>query len=227
VKLPVGTHTFYNNFENCPHKAYHIYIARTIPFEMTPEMKWGNEVHKALEQRITMGTALPDTMKAAEPIAGTFHSFSKVIPVICEYQLAMTQAGDPCDYGDYDKCFFRGKLDCVVMSTNRTDGWLVDWKTGNVREDPFELECQALLLKVNQPTLTSIAGEYFWLKTGTKGLRYDLTRTNHGNTYARLVKLRSEAEGYLQAGDFPKRKNPLCGWCPVTSCEHNTSHKRK
>ena len=223
MKLPIGNYSFYNQFENCPHKAFQIYVAKSIPYVESPEMAWGNKVHTAMEHRIKHGTPLPEGMEAAENTAGVFHGMAKTLPVHVEHKLAMRQDGQPCDYWD-DKAFFRGKLDCVTTNTITTYAWMIDWKTGNVREEPFELECGALLLKVNQPTLEQITGEYFWFKTGQPGLRY--TFSNHGQTYDKLVKLRLEAEGYLRSGEWPKRKTPLCGWCDVLACEHNTKLKR-
>lgn len=222
MKLPIGSYSFYNQLENCPHQAYHRYVAKTLPYVESPEMAWGNKVHAALEHHIKSGTTLPDEMAAATGLAKQFRDMSKVVAVRCELQLAMTVDGHPCDYKDYDNVWFRGKLDCVT----RTDAWawMVDWKTGNPREDPFELECGALLLKVNRPELADIKGEYFWLKTGSAGLRYTLN--DHARYYAKLVNLRRDAETYLQSGEWPKKKSPLCGWCAVRSCEHNTMDKR-
>lgn len=222
MKLPIGSHSFYNQLENCPHQAFHRYVAKTLPYVETVEMKWGNEVHHAMEMRIKAGADLPEEMAAAEPIAQQFHDMSKVVAVRCELELAMTVDGQPCEYKDWDKVWFRGKLDCVTRTSDAA--WMVDWKTGNVREDPTELERHALLLKVNRPELERIIGEYFWFKTGQPGIRY--TFQQHDKVYAKLVNLRAEAETYLKTGEWPKRKTPLCGWCDVMSCENNTKAKR-
>lgn len=225
MKLPIGTYTFYNNMENCPHKAWHLYVLKDIPRTESPEMKWGNDVHTAMENAIAKGTPLPDTMKDAVEVASAFRQIYDKLPTLVEAKLAMTARGEPCDFWDDKLAWFRGKADVSVFTNERATAWIVDWKTGSVREDPFELETNALLLKVNHPTLTEVIGEYYWIKTGSKGLRYTLTK--FGDTFARLQALRAEAEGYMRSGEWPKRKNPLCGWCGVLSCEHNTSHKRK
>lgn len=217
MKLPIGSYSFYNQFQNCPHKAYHIYVARSIPYVESPEMKWGNDVHAAMEKRIGYGVPLPTEMRAAENIAAQFDTYSKQVPVKVEYQLAMTDKGQPCEW-KASNAWFRGKLDCTLFTNEYDAAWMVDWKTGNVREEPFELEAGALLLKVHHPELQIIRGEYFWMETGQNGLRY--TFGDHAGTFGKLQRLREEAEGYLSKGDFPKRKNPLCGWCPVQSCEH-------
>ena len=225
IKLPIGTYSFYNQLQQCPHKAYHVYVGRTLPYVETPEMAWGNKVHKAMENRIKYAVPLPEEMAAAEPSAAVFHDYSTKIVVRCEWQLAMDINGQPCDYNDYSKVWFRGKLDCVTLDSALTFAWEVDWKTGNVREDPFELETGALLLKVHHTNLETIKGEYFWMKTGQNGLRY--TFNKHGETYQKLVNLRAEAESYFRAGVWPKRKSPLCNWCAVKSCENYTGKNVK
>ena len=222
AKLPIGSYSFYSTFKNCPHQAFHRYVGKTMPFVETPEMAWGNQVHAALEQSVKTGTDLPENMAAAQGLALQFYKMSKVVAVRVELQLAMTIDGKPCEYKDWDHVWFRGKLDCVTRTP--TTAWMVDWKTGNVREDPFELECGALLLKVNRPELEDIKGEFFWLKTGQAGLRYTLNQ--HAKTFATLQELNAEAQGYLASGEWPKRKTPLCGWCDVMSCENNTKLKR-
>ena len=221
MKLPIGTYSFYSTLQNCPHQAFHRYVGKTIPYVQSPEAKWGDQVHAAMEHRIKSGATLPDSMQAAEPLCATFHQMSKAVAVRVELQLAMTWDGQPCDYYA-DDVGFRGKLDCVTRTD--TAAWMVDWKTGNVREDPFELECGSLLLKVNRPQLEDIKGEYFWLKTGSAGLRYTLN--DHARYYEKLVNLRREAETYLSSGEWPKKKSPLCGWCGVIKCAHNTKLKR-
>lgn len=224
MKLPIGSYSLYNNFENCPHKAYHIYVVKDIPRVETPEMKWGNDVHSAMEHRVADGTPLPDAMAAGEPLAATLHALKERYPVQVELQLAMDASGKPVPYKAYDRAWFRGKLDVVVRDAENVAAWINDWKTGKVREEPFELETNALLLKVNYPTLAEIVGNYFWLQTGQKGMRYTLN--DHSRVFGRLQALRSEMESYADKGEWPKRRNPLCGWCPVLSCENNTSGRR-
>ena len=224
MKLPIGTYSLYNQLENCPHKAYHIYVLKDVPYVESPEMKWGNDVHSALEHRIADGTPLPETMTAAEPTAATLHRLKDRFDVHVEQKIGMSASGEPCDFWSAD-CWFRGKLDVSVINDDFKAAWLLDWKTGKVREEPFELECQALLTKVNHPDLDLICGNYFWLQTGKEGHRYTLG--DHDKVFGKLHDLRDELETYAEKGDWPKRKNPLCGWCPVMSCENNKSHRRK
>ena len=60
MKLPVASHTFLNDWDNCPHKAMRKYIKKDLPKgPQTDAMKWGNEVHSAFEVRIKHGTKWP------------------------------------------------------------------------------------------------------------------------------------------------------------------------
>ena len=70
MKPPVASHTFLNDWDNCPHKAFRKYIKKDLPkFEQTEAMKWGNEVHSAFEVRIKHGTTWPKGMEKYEAIA--------------------------------------------------------------------------------------------------------------------------------------------------------------
>lgn len=224
MELPIGTFTNFNAFENCPHKFFKTYVLKAIPYVESPEMKWGNDVHSAMENRIGKGTPLPENMQQAEPVAAMCASMPPSFTVRVEYRLAMTAQGQPCGWAGQG-CWFRGKLDYIAMPPALDGAWMLDWKTGNVREDPLELETGALLLRVNHQSIAHIEGEYFWMKAGQKGFRYTLN--DPSSTFAWLQSRRAEMEKYHAAGDWPKRKNPLCGWCGVVSCEFNTAYKRK
>ena len=40
-------------------------------------------------------------------------------------------------------------------------------------------------------------------------------------TQLRCVRIAQEIEDCAKQNDWPKRPNPLCGWCDVLDCEHN------
>jgi hypothetical protein len=227
MKLPIGNYTFFNNFENCPYKAMRMYVARDLPRVETPAMKWGNDVHSAMECRIRDGSRLPDNMQAAEPIANKIDSLKpSEVSIKVEYQLAIDAHGNKCAYWGKDDAqpWFRGKLDLVARQHKAPQAWMLDWKTGKVREEPFELECGALLLTANHPEIKTVLAQYFWMQQGAMGLPYTLI--NHSQTFGKLQSLRAEAEGYLANGFWPKRRNPLCGFCNVFDCEHNRNKER-
>ena len=222
MPLPVGTYTFYNDFENCPHKAFHKYVARDLPREeKTPQQDFGNHVHDNLDRRLARGEDLPPDLAPVETLCRQLEGLPSEYPQRTEFRLAFRADGTPCEwYGAGE--WFRIKIDWHVRMP--THAWIIDWKTGKVREQPFELECASLALKIHYPQLEQIVGEYFWTQQWQSGVRYTLI--HWPQTFAKLQKIRNEVEQYDREGKWPKHKNPLCGWCPVMNCKFNTVEKR-
>ena len=76
-----------------------------------------------------------------------------------------------------------------------------------------------LTCRTQHPTLTTIVGQYAWLKEDRLGELHDLSETNR--TWDRCNKLLSQMEVAKGAGYWPKIEGPLCAWCDVADCEFN------
>ena len=222
----VGTFTLLSTYGNCPHQMYRRYIARDQPYEETPEMKWGNDVHTAFEHRVGSKKPLPTTMLQWECFAAPFDG--SVVAV--EQKLGISAEGKPTSFWD-PPVWFRGKADLAIISG--TTGFINDWKTGGSKfEDPFELETNAMLLHARHPHLTRILGTYTWLKESRVGQLYDLSDIQRtwrivSQKMQEIHALRERATKGDISG-FAKRKSGLCGWCSVEDCEnHFVSEKRK
>lgn len=220
MKLPVASHTFLRDWDNCPYKAYRRFIKKDLPkFVSTAETKWGDEVHSAFEVRIKHGTAFPQGMERFEPIAAPLVAAG----ARAEKMLGITEDGRSCDFFAPD-VWLRGKIDATVVQTypnahiNRAA--IFDWKSGKRREEKDELEVHGVLLKAWQPTVQKITAHYVWLQDNEVGKAYDVS-----NTEAKLADIRSvmnTVRNCMEIENFPKRRNPLCGWCEVLDCENNT-----
>lgn len=211
----VFTYTNINTFLICPHQMFRRYVKKDLVFKMTPEMEYGNEVHSAMEYRIG-GKPLPLKMQQWEPFVAAFDG----LKVKAELKLGITAQGKPCGFFDAD-VWLRGKADVVAI--NGATCFLPDWKTGKVREEPFELEIQAMLVHAANPYLTTIKGSYVWLKENRMGLTHDLSSTN--STWARVNNIVEEIKDCMQSGEWEKKRTPLCAWCDVFDCENNTNPK--
>lgn len=205
----------------CPQQMFQTYIARTIPYEETPERKKGNDLHKAMEMRVPGGKPLPDGMQQYETFAAAFDGRN----AISEPELAITRYRQPCGYWDdkiqdpHKRVFLRGRADVVVVGDETA--YLADWKTGNDNikyEDPFELAVQALLLQAKAPQMKRIVGQYIWLKTMRLSQMYDLSDTDATwNTVNQLVQ---SIEADRARGVFEKKRSGLCGYCGHKECEN-------
>lgn len=217
MKLPVASHTFLNDWDNCPYKAFRKYIKKGLPkFVQTDAMKWGNDVHMAFEVRIKHGTKWPEGMEKFEAIAAPLVR----VGALAERMLGITERGELCDFFA-PNVWLRGKIDATVLRERAAA--IFDWKTGKRREDCSELETHAVLLKAWKPDTIKISAHYVWLQDNEVGKAHDVS-----DTEKKLADIRSTmntVKNCMEIEDFPKRRNPLCGYCPVMDCENNTVNR--
>jgi len=218
MKPLVASFSFLNTWGICPHQAYRRYIAKDLPREPeSPEMKYGNAVHDAIEQRIRGKKLLPETMGAYEKWVAPLDK----VHVEPEQKLGITASGRPCEFFA-DDVWLRGKLDAPFLLSTDT-AVLIDWKTGKPREEPLELEIGALLLQARRPEITKLIGFYVWLKEGRKGEQHDLSDT--ARTWHIVNEVMRVVGTSIERNHFPKKQGPLCSWCAVTDCQYNRRGK--
>lgn len=209
----VGAYTSLRDFRNCEELMFRRYIKKDQPFVKTPAIEWGNEVHDAFEHRVGKGKVFPDNMRQFEKYATPFDQYE----VTCEEKLGITAQGKACGFFDND-VWFRGKPDISVILNEK--GLLTDIKTGSSKyEDPFELKCQALLLKAKHPTLRTVVGRYVYLKEDKLGAMYDLS--DFQATWLEINRLMNLIAEKRKSGEWVKKKSGLCGYCSVADCENH------
>ncbi len=212
MKLPVYSYTFFSTWDICRRQAFHRYVLKDIPFKETEAMRWGTNVHTAMEKRVREGKELPQEMKMYEPYALALVNLKPQ----CEMKLGIRKDGSPCAFFDSD-VWLRGKAD--VATKHETTALLFDYKTGKRREDAYELEIQALMLNAAWPEITKIIGQYIWLKDHDIGKAHDVSDT--AATFENTQEKADEIESAFRRGDWPERPGPLCGWCDDFTCQHN------
>jgi hypothetical protein len=230
MNLPILSYTNVRDFENCPHKFYRKYVVKDVKFVRTAAMDAGTKDHDALMNRLKKGVALDRHLRGAEPVCEIFDVLPDTVPYRVEYMMGILVDGSPCAW-DALNVWLRLKPDVACWSL--MGGWVVDWKTGRVWEDPFELNCQAMVLHAHHPEVPYWKGEYFWTKENRPGTRYDLDPMQ---TFSRVAESWGKMHAYKQMmGDekahhqhaWPKTPNKLCAWCDVKDCEHNTKDQTK
>lgn len=221
----VFSYTIVNTYENvCPHQFYRRYIVKDIPFVGSPDVDHGNAGHTAMELRLG-GKPLPQALEAMEPLAASLTA-RKALP---EQQLGLTVEGRVTGFWDKN-AWYRGKIDATIV--HGEVAYIADYKFGKtIREDPLELELNAVMVHAKHPHLKKIVGQYLWgpdlygaRLTPVTGPMHDLTDTTRAwNTIKRVA---AAIENDRKAGEFEKRRSGLCGWCSVSDCEHNSMKQR-
>ena len=223
ISLPVGSHTIITDFDNCPYKAFHKHVAKDLPKETPSDaLVWGRRVHTAFDDRLKKEIKLPKDMEQYENLLALIDSWQ---PEWIEAELGMRQDGTPTTFFAHD-VWFRGKADVGIRRA--TTVRLFDYKTGKRREeDPSELEMHALLLKVTYPDIQDIRGHYLWLQEPENhrlGDEHNLS--DFGRTYSIIKSSLNTISNYGMTGEWPKKPNPLCDYCPVKTCEFNGKWKQ-
>lgn len=203
-------YTLLNTWEICPHQAARRYIIKDLPFDQTSEMQVSIAIHEAIAAFLGKGVELPTDYRLYTSLLQPL-TLHRIEP---ERKLAITGQCEPISFFDKD-AWLRRVIDAHIIKDDTAV--VFDWKTGKECEDPFELEIGALLLKCHHPELKTVKGHYVWLRDQKLGEEDDLS--DFAGAWGKVMKFHDE----IERGDFEKKTpGPLCKWCPVLDCDHNS-----
>ena len=206
-------------FETCPKRYYLTKIAKTVQEPQSEAMKWGNEVHKALEHRLVQGTALPKTMEMFEPIAVKVADAAKGGKLQAEQKMAINVRYVPTTWFAKD-VWARGITDFQI--TKGTKMFIGDWKTGKPDEGSGQLKMTAAMAMHHNPNVKTVINTFVWLKTGGTTTEV-FTREDIPTIWQEFAPRVQRLEHAVADNKFPARPSGLCrAWCPVgkANCEH-------
>jgi len=207
------------DYKNCPRQFQQVKVLKNFTKKQTQQMLYGTEVHKALEDYVRDGTPLLKNyqryQKQLDPLremSGTKYP---------EHEMALTIDKQPCGFKD-PNYWVRGIADLIVVDGDQ--GFIVDYKTGSNRyPDPKQLQLMALMgfkhfpeVKHFKAGLLFVAHEHFVTSEYAKDDEEKLWK----DFWFDLERLRLSHEN----DHWMPNPTPLCGWCPVQSCEF---HKEK
>lgn len=205
-----------NTFETCPRQYEAKYVTKEVPFKQTDEARWGDFVHKCLEEYIRYGTPLPTNVAGYQKFADAI--LAKRGEAIAERQIAINPYLMKTGYFDGD-VWIRAKIDVTIL---RDDSALVlDWKTGKMKEDPKQLMFYALLIFILHPHVQKVQAGFIWLKDGVITPPTTFTRDQYDQMLAMWKGKYEKIKEAHDNGVFEPTPNGLCyGWCEVTDCPH-------
>ncbi len=204
------------NFEQCPKKYWHLTVAKDIKEAESEPMRYGKEVHKAIEQRISEGTKFPLHLTHLEKLVAPFASAKGTILV--EQQLALNDSLQPTGWFD-DDVFCRATLDYAAINGDRA--LLIDWKTGRISDDFTQQKLVAAVFFVFHPEVETAELAYGWLKS-KQFTRDTLRREDVKHVWSGMLRRVKKFQHAYRNDEFPARPSGLCKrHCPVTSCPYH------
>jgi len=204
------------DYSNCPKQYQQVKVLKKFSKRPTQQMLYGTEVHTALENYVKDGT----------PLAKNYERYKKQLDPLREmdgikypeHRMAITYDKEPCTFGAKNY-WARGIADLLVVDGNQ--GFIVDYKTGsNKYPDPKQLQLMALMAFAHFPELDRIkAGLLFVVHEHFVTSEYVREKIDEywQDFYWELERLRLSYEN----DSWQANPTPLCGWCPVHTCEHH------
>jgi hypothetical protein len=204
------------DYQNCPHQYQQVKVLKNFTKAPTQQMLYGNQVHKALENYVKDGT----------PLAKNYERYKKQLDPLRnmegekypEHRMALTFDRAPCRFGDKDY-WVRGIADLLVI--NGDQAFVVDYKTGsNKYPDPKQLQLMALMTFEHFPEVKHVkAGLLFVVHEHFVTSEYEVEKKDEywADFIPHLERLRLSHENDV----WQPNPTPLCGWCPVRTCEYH------
>ncbi len=204
------------DYVNCPKQYQEVKVLKRFFKRPTPEMTYGNEVHRALE----------DYVRDGKPLAENYKRFANVLQVLLdiegtrypEHRMALNREGGACEYNGKDR-WVRGIADLLIVAGDTA--YIVDYKTGsNKYPDPKQLKLMALMTFAHFPKVNNVkAGLLFVMHDTFIDEEYNRNQTkelwNAFNGDLARMQMSYENDAWMP------NPTPLCGWCPVKTCDYH------
>jgi hypothetical protein len=218
---PAWSHTSLTTFEQCPKKYFHTKVAKDVKEVFGEEAEWGQRVHKMLEDRLKVGTALPDYLSHCEPIAEDIKSRDGELLV--EEKICLNENFQVVSWFD-KKAWARSVLDVGVV--NERHAVILDWKTGKRKPDNDQMRLFSGIAFKRFPWVDKIVTAFVWLKENKIDKQVFTRKQDEPAIWGEIMPRVERLNHAYENARWPAKPSGLCkGWCPVKSCEHWQARK--
>lgn len=203
-----------NVFEQCPARFDYQYVSKRVKDQPNEASAYGDRVHKTLEAR-GKGELIATDAETVDTTKRWGGLVDKVINApgekLFEHQMAVNDALEPVDWFAED---VRIRAIADVLVTHEDSAYVIDWKTGKVKNDPTQLQLFALMVFWHFPRINTVNTSFVWLKFK------DVTKAKYERRYARAMwdamsPRFAKVQSTVALGVFPTKPGPLCPWCPA------------
>jgi CRISPR/Cas system-associated exonuclease Cas4 (RecB family) len=201
-------------YVNCPRQYQELKVLKRYEKKATEQMLYGTVVHKACEDYVAEGKPLEKNYLRFKPVLDSLIEIPGT--KYPEYEMALKADKTPCAFSDPTR-WVRGIVDLLIVDGDHA--FIVDYKTGSNRyPDPKQLKLMALMTFAHFPEVKIIkAGLLFVMHESFMDEQYTRDQIPKLWSYfsTDLERLNSSYENDI----WNPNPSPLCGWCPVKSCE--------
>lgn len=220
MKPKAWSYSALNSFNTCPRQYYEMNVAKNYPYVQGEEAKWGDMVHKALEDHVK-GIKDVDTTNLPESIKFRFREILdglKGYALTAEGKVSLTRDLKPCTFFAKDT-WVRGIID--LLGVHGDGAVVVDYKTGKVKPDNKQLKLFALFVFYKYPKVNEVTTLFEWLAYN-QATRALYLRDQIPELWMEFIPDLNRFKEAFNKNKWPEKPSGLCSkWCDVLACKHN------
>ena len=207
----------YKAYDVCPRRHYEVDIQKNF-VDDTEQLKWGNQVHKAMADAALGKSDLPDSMKDYQRWIDKYASPGLPGELKVELKYAVTKDFEPTAWFARN-VWFRGV--CDLQRISGPVAVAIDWKTGKVLHDSRQLMLMAQCIFVHYPEVQRVLTEFVWLKDDCTTPE-TFNRNTIMNGWPPILDHVKQMESAAQTLSYPPKPGKLCArYCPVSTCQYH------
>ena len=221
MKQPAWSHSSLKDFEGCQRRYYEVKVLKNYPFTETEATRYGNQVHEAIEHYIMEGKPIPPEYSQFQPVVDAM--LKKEGRKLAEYQMALTVDLKPTDWKAKD-VWVRGIADILIIDDENLTAWVGDWKTGNNKyPDRDQLVLMSLMVFAHFPHIRKVNSALLFIVKNDM-VKMSMAREDIDKHWWDYRERTARLEASFANDVWNPNQTPLCGWCPVKTCEFNKKH---
>lgn len=219
-KPPAWSFSSIKLFEQCPKKYYHLRVAKSVKEPTTEAILYGNQMHKAAEERLKNNTPVPPAFNYVEPALQSLEKFPGTR--LCEHKMGIRRDFSACGFFDPD-VWWRGIADLIIIDDKTATARVVDYKTGkNTRyADRSQLELMALAVFAHFPQVKHVKAGLLFVVCN-EFIRAEYSHDQADKMWKKWVSSYDRMLSSYSNDVWNPNPSGLCRkHCPVHECHHN------
>lgn len=167
------------------------------------------------------GVPIPEAFSFIKPTLNAL--MQKTGRKLAEQKMALKADLTPCDWKDKD-VWVRGIADLLIIDDENLTAWVIDYKSGNNKyPDRDQLVLMSLMVFELNPHIRKVNSALMFVVKNDM-VRMQMTRDEVAAGWWKYRERVAKLEASFANNVWNPTQTPLCGWCPVSSCEFNKNH---
>jgi hypothetical protein len=215
------SHSSLKDFEGCARRYHEVKVLKNYPFTETEATRYGTQVHESLELYVRDGKPIPpEHLQFKDVVDKLMDKPGRKLP---EFEMALTADLKPTDWKAKD-VWVRGIADLLIIDDDNLTAWVVDYKTGNNKyPDREQLMLMSIMVFIYFPHIRKVNSALLFLVKNDM-VRMQMMREQADAIWWKYRERTARLEASFDNNVWNPNQTPLCGWCPVKTCEFNKKH---